>query len=76
MLIYHNFHDELVTISISFCILERIYNALQRDQKECDGKIMEINVASLVRLRRDMIIWPQTSKTYCSGQTCEGNGSG
>lgn len=43
----HNVKDEPMTISTNISRAKRFYKALQHDQKEGEGKVMEINVASL-----------------------------
>lgn len=59
---YHNADDELVIVSSELSKAIRIYKALNRYQQESEGKAVKMNVASLVRQLRDMVIRPPECK--------------
>lgn len=52
----------MLLVSAKIFGAKRIYKALQRDQKEGEGKAIEINITSLVKLLRDMAIQAPTTK--------------
>lgn len=53
---YHNFRDDSVMISSYLVGATRIYKVLLKDWKECEGKVMEFNIALLLRQLEGMDI--------------------
>lgn len=53
---YHNFQDDSVMISSYLVGAIRIYKVLLKDWKECEGKVMEFNIALLLRQLEGMDI--------------------
>lgn len=53
---YHNVHDDSMIIYIELYEIRRIYKELQCDQKNGQGKNMEINITSLIMQLMDMAI--------------------
>lgn len=41
---------------------QRGFTMIQQDQKECKGRVMEINVAFFIGYLKDVIIQPPTRK--------------
>lgn len=72
---YHSIHEKSITICAKLSREKRIYQYFQQDQKKDKGKVMEINIASLVRLLRGMKINPSVVKANYSSWTLEGENS-
>lgn len=56
---HYNLQGDPVTINVNLEGEKRIYQALQRDQGE--GKLMEINMTSIIGQLRSMSIYPPRS---------------
>lgn len=61
---YHNMDDESVTISSNLFGAKRIYKTMHHDQKEDESINLEINVTSLIKKFKDMVIQPPTRKAH------------
>lgn len=62
-------HDDPTKINSNLSGVNMIYMDLHHDQKEEEAKAVKIDVASLIRQLKDMIIQPPSSKEICLVQT-------